>query len=174
MNVRSAGVRRCVVAGLMMGAVAGCSQSRQALRPQELSSGWMLTDAATVKDGGAAISRPGYLAADWKKAVVPGTVLTSLVADGVYPEPLYGENNRPDRIPESLSRATYWYRTEFTAPAAATSNDRHVWLNFEGINYIAEVWVNGHDVGPVRVDLVTPCESQGPGWSGGLVADFQH
>jgi hypothetical protein len=27
---------------------------------------------------------------------------------------------------------------------------------------------------PVSVDLVTRCESQGAGWSGGLVADFQH
>ena len=43
---------------------------------------------------------------------MPGTVLTSLVNDGVYPEPLYGENNRETIIPESLCKTSYWYRTD--------------------------------------------------------------
>ena len=30
----------------------------------------------------------------WLPAVVPGTVLNSLVHDGVYPEPYYGLNNK--------------------------------------------------------------------------------
>jgi hypothetical protein len=42
------------------------------------------------------------------KATVPGTVLANLVNDGVYPEPLYGESNRPDKIPESLNKTPYW------------------------------------------------------------------
>ena len=61
---------------------------------------------------------------------MPGTVLTSLVNNGVYPEPLYGENNRPDKIPDSLSRTPYWYRTVFKVPKAYAG--RHVWLNFDG------------------------------------------
>jgi beta-mannosidase len=70
------------------------------------------------------------------------------VNDGVYPEPLYGENNRPDKIPEGLCRTSYWYRTQFTVPRGY--GGRKVWLNFEGINYTAEVWVNGHDTGAIR------------------------
>jgi beta-mannosidase len=113
-----------------------------------LSSGWELQDAGKVSDAPAAISQPRFATAGWYKATVPGTVLTSLVNDGVYPEPLYGENNRPDVIPDSLCRTSYWYRTVFTAPAR--DRDRHLWLNFDGINYIAHVWVNGRRAGTVK------------------------
>ena len=80
--------------------------------------------------------------------MVPGTVLTTLVANKVYPEPLYGENNRPDRIPEGLNKTSYWYRTTVIIPAEYKG--RHIWLNFDGINYTAEIWVNGTQVGTMR------------------------
>ncbi len=79
---------------------------------------------------------------------MPGTVLTSLVNAGVYPEPLYGENNRPDKIPDSLARAPYWYRTVFEVPEDYAG--KHVWLNLEGINFSAQVWVNGTQVGTMK------------------------
>ncbi|WP_394825266.1 glycosyl hydrolase 2 galactose-binding domain-containing protein [Pendulispora albinea] len=114
----------------------------------ELSSGWQLQDVAKVADSGEAISQVGYVPSGWYRATVPGTVLTSLVNEGVYPEPLYGENNRPNKIPESLCRTSYWYRARFDVPRVAAG--RHLWLNFEGINYTADVWVNGHAVGTIR------------------------
>jgi beta-mannosidase len=113
-----------------------------------LSSGWSLQDIAKVPDAAAVVSKPGFAANGWYKATVPGTVLTSLVDDGIYPDPMYGENNRPDVIPDSLCRASYWYRTEFTVPAREAGE--HTWLNLDGINYIAEIWVNGNDVGSVK------------------------
>src|SRR5437879_12754996 len=85
---------------LLLLIVGGGGRSRTSVRaPDVLAAGWSLQDAALVKNGGEVLSRPGYVAAGWHRAVVPGTVLTSLVADGTYPEPLYGENNRPDKIP---------------------------------------------------------------------------
>jgi beta-mannosidase len=77
---------------------------------------------------------------------VPGTVLTTLVNNHVYPEPLYGENMRA--IPESLNKTSYWYRTSFAVPAAYKG--RHIWIHFGGINYTAEIWVNGHEAGTMR------------------------
>ena len=82
----------------------------------------------------------------WYKATVPGTVLTTLVENKVYPEPLYGENMRA--IPESLNKTSYWYRTEMEVPAAYRG--RHTWLHFGGVNYAAEIWVNGQQVGAMR------------------------
>ena len=58
------------------------------------------------------LSAAGFDASAWLDATVPGTVLTTLVDQGVYPEPTYGLNNMA--IPESLNREDYWYRTEFT------------------------------------------------------------
>ena len=114
--------------------------------PVRLTAGWELQDAAQVPLDGGVLSQPGFAPAGWHRATVPGTVLTSLVNDGVYPEPLYGENNRT--IPESLARTSYWYRTPFTPPASYAG--KRVWLTFHGINYIAEVWVNGHQVGTIK------------------------
>lgn len=108
--------------------------------------GWRLADVADVSDDGAALSRPGYAALEWIPAVVPGTVLTSLVKAGRYPEPLFGLNNL--QIPESLCRTSYWYRTEVDVPKANAG--RRTWLRFDGVNYMGEVWVNGHRVGDVR------------------------
>lgn len=116
--------------------------------PIALNSGWQLQDAAQVTAKGEALSQASYQPRRWYKATVPGTVLTSLVDDGVYPEPLYGENNRPNKIPESLCRTAYWYRKTFTAPAY--HRGRHLWLRFDGINYAAEVWVNGHHAGNIK------------------------
>ena len=110
----------------------------------EVSSGWEMQDSVKVPQSGAGagarISALIYKPKDWYKAVVPGTVLTTLVKNGVYPEPLYGENNRPDRIPESLNKTSYWYRTVVEIPSAYRG--RHIWLNLDGINFTAEVWVN--------------------------------
>jgi hypothetical protein len=113
-----------------------------------LNSGWQLQDAAKVPDAGEALSRPDYQPGSWYQATVPGTVLTSLVNDGVYPEPLYGENNRPDKIPDSLCRASYWYRTSFTPPPSYAG--KRIWLTFKGINYVAEVWLNGQQLGVIK------------------------
>ena len=116
--------------------------------PLTLTSSWLLQDATKVSSNGELISQAGFKPGDWYHATVPGTILTTLVNNKVYPEPLYGENNRPDKIPESLSRTSYWYRTTFTVPANFTG--RKVWLNLDGINYSAEVWVNGTKLGTIK------------------------
>jgi len=133
--------------------------------PLRLTSGWELQDAGQIPQTGEALSRTDYQPAGWHRATVPGTVLTSLVNDGIYPEPLYGENNRPDHIPDSLCRTSYWYRTTFTPPESYAG--KQIWLSFLGINYIAEVWVNGRQVGIIKgaftrgIFNVTPCVKVG-------------
>jgi len=113
-----------------------------------VNAGWQLQDAAKVPQAGAEVSAPIFKTAGWYAATVPGTVLTTLVNNHVYPEPLYGENNRPETIPESLARTSYWYRTAIEVPKSYKG--QHVWLNFEGINYASTVWVNGAQVGTTR------------------------
>ena len=111
-------------------------------------SDWYLQDANKVPQTGAEVASEGFDATGWYKATVPGTVLTTLVNNHVYPEPLYGENNRPEIIPESLARTSYWYRTKVEIPKSYKG--QHIWLNFEGINYSAVVWVNGTQIGAMH------------------------
>jgi hypothetical protein len=117
-------------------------------QPLVLTSGWQLQDVSKVPQAGAEVSAPGFNTTGWYAATVPGTVLTTLVNNHVYPEPLYGENNRPETIPESLVHTSYWYRNSIDIPKSYAG--RHIWLNFEGINYSATVWVNGTQVGATR------------------------
>ena len=114
--------------------------------PAQTIIGWQMQDSAKVAAAAPIVSTAAFQPQGWYAATVPGTVLTTLVNDGVYPEPLYGENMRA--IPESLNKTSYWYRTSFIVPAAYKG--RHIWLHFAGINYSAEIWVNGREAGTIR------------------------
>jgi Exo-beta-D-glucosaminidase Ig-fold domain/Glycosyl hydrolases family 2/F5/8 type C domain/Glycosyl hydrolases family 2, sugar binding domain len=104
---------------------------------------WRLQRASLVTATGEALSRAGFGAKDWLVATVPGTALTSYLNDGAIADPNFGENQYA--ISDSYFTADFWYRDEFTAPALATG--RHAWLNFDGVNWKAEVYLNGQRVG---------------------------
>src|SRR5450759_187938 len=72
---------------------------------------------------------------------MPATVLQILQEDGVYPN-LYVGKNMLENVPQDLYKQDWWYRTVFTAPAGGSAYT----LEFPGINYRAEIWVNGHKV----------------------------
>jgi Exo-beta-D-glucosaminidase Ig-fold domain/Glycosyl hydrolases family 2/Concanavalin A-like lectin/glucanases superfamily/Glycosyl hydrolases family 2, sugar binding domain/Glycosyl hydrolases family 2, TIM barrel domain len=124
--------------------------SQPALQPSgenewTLAAGWTITPAPKVNREGPQISTAGFNDKDWWPATIPGTVLTTMVDRGVYPDPDYGLNNLA--IPESLNKQDYWYRNEFKAPANLAG--RHLTLTFQGINYKAEVWLNGQPLGTI-------------------------
>ena len=112
---------------------------------------WQMYKAGDVKEAAEKVSQPGYQTQQWMPAIVPGTVLNSLVYNKVYPEPYYGMNNHIDeKIIPDLAHAgrdfyTYWFRTEFDIPESY--KDKVVWLQVDGINYRAEIWVNGFLLG---------------------------
>ncbi|MFI3315752.1 MAG: glycoside hydrolase family 2, partial [Rikenellaceae bacterium] len=110
-----------------------------------LNDGWRMMDNATIIDGGKAPLDPNLDVSQWYNATVPGTVLTTLVNQGVYPDPYFGLNNMA--IPESLARSQWWYRIEFDAPESDLKNS---FLLFNGINYGAIVYLNGTRVGEMK------------------------
>ncbi len=129
-------------------AVPSFTSAKSAPRAEVDVQGWRMQDASKVAGTGSGISAAGFADRDWYRATVPGTALTTLVDNKVYPEPLHGENNRPETIPDSLSAVSWWYRTTIAVPAANAG--RRTVLHFEGINYAAEIWVNGNEVGTTR------------------------
>jgi beta-mannosidase len=132
-----------IVLGMLLSSFSSLASGQAAM---QIGDHWQMQDSAKVSAAGAVVSTDKFRPQDWYGAVVPGTVLTTLVKNGVYPEPLYGENMRA--IPESLNKASYWYRTTIAVPAAYKG--RHTWLHFAGINYSSEIWVNGRQVGATR------------------------
>jgi exo-1,4-beta-D-glucosaminidase len=106
----------------------------------ELAHGWTLMSARDVRADGAAVSRPDYKDSGWHAiSRMPSTVLQTLQADGTYRD-LYVGTNLRDEVPQDLYMQDWWYRTTFSAPAGHTT---YV-LEFPGINYRAEIWLNGH------------------------------
>lgn len=107
----------------------------------ELDTGWTLAAAGRITDGGPAISSAGYRAAApaWHRVSrMPATVLDALQQDGTY-ENLYDGTNLRDTVPQDLYLQDWWYRTVFDVPAGHATYR----LQFPGINYRAEVWLNG-------------------------------
>ena len=124
---------------------ASAPDSDGALR---LSRGnWRLQRATLVEADGAALSAPGFADHDWMIATVPGTVLTSYLNDGAIADPNFADNQYA--ISDSFFCSDFWYRNEFVAPPAK-QDGRHTWLNFAGINWKAEVYLNGQHVGRIE------------------------
>ena len=110
-----------------------------------LAGGWRMLGSSMMKTTGMFMAKAGFNATGWLVATVPGTALTTMIDRGVYPDSDYGLNNLV--IPESLNKQDYWYRNEFTAPKTTA---RRLTLTFEGINYVAEVWLNEKPLGTIK------------------------
>ncbi len=106
---------------------------------------WRLQRDSLVQAGGAQLATIGFIDESWLPATVPGTTLTSYLNAGAIPDPNFGQNQL--YISDSFFYADFWYRAEFQTPAALNSVN---WLCLDGINWKAEVWLNGQLLG--RVD----------------------
>jgi hypothetical protein len=127
-------------------------------------SSFELQSSVLIPSSGGEISTVEYRSkVYWFPVKVPSTVLTGLVANGVYPDPYSGLNNMliPDasdefnkkynleqfsHLPNNPNpwKKPYWYRAVFKVPAE--DNGRHFQLIFKGINYRAAVWINGQQI----------------------------
>lgn len=144
---------------------ARCAGQEPAAPPakMQLREGWLVKSSYQMKEEGGAVSTSGFALQGWHPTRVPSTVLLALTKNGVYPDVRVGLNSF--RIPDASDefnqqhdlakfshladkrnpwKDPYWYRTEFTLPEAARG--RRVWLNFDGIHYRADVWLNGRRV----------------------------
>ncbi|MGC2449823.1 MAG: sugar-binding domain-containing protein, partial [Candidatus Sulfotelmatobacter sp.] len=90
---------------------------------------------------------------------VPTTVVAALVKDKTLPDPFPGMNLRSfpgmnypvganfsniPMAPDSPYAVSWWYRKAFTLPSAYKG--KTIWLKFDGINYRANIWLNGKQI----------------------------
>ena len=109
-----------------------------------LSGGnWMLQRASAVSANGESISKAEFTTDDWIVATVPGTVLTSYKNIGAVPNPNYADNIF--QISESFFNSNFWYRNEFEVPEGF--KQERLFLNFDGINWKANIYLNGTKLG---------------------------
>ena len=124
-----------------------------------LREGWALQTSAKVEAKGEAISTPKFNAQGWHQVAVPTTVVAALIKDKTLPEPFSGMNlrNYPGMnypiganfsniamAADSPYAVSWWYRKTFTIPAS--DKGKTIWLNFKGINYRANIFLNGKQI----------------------------
>ena len=124
-----------------------------------LSEHWSLQSSCKVDQKGEVLSTPTFQPRGWYDVSVPTTVFAALVKHKVYPDPGFGMNLRS--VPgvtypigtnfsniamqqDSPYLVPWWYRKEFVLPASYRG--KSIWLQFGGINYRANIWLNGKQI----------------------------
>jgi exo-1,4-beta-D-glucosaminidase len=160
---------RAVLAILLFSSFTVCSseaqQGRNALHIATesgltLRDGWSLQSSCRVDKPGEIVSTPKFLPTGWYTVKVPTTVVAALVAHHVYPDPDFGMNLRSfpgmnypiganfSNIPmqqDSPFMVPWWYRKQFVLPESYRG--KTIWLKFGGLNYRANIWLNGKQIG---------------------------
>jgi exo-1,4-beta-D-glucosaminidase len=146
----------CCLALIQVSLIAFAQKSHAPESTLPLKTGWQLQSSAKVEGGGGVISTPKFNPKGWYDVEVPTTVVAALVQHKVYPDPDFGMNLRSfpgmsypigqnfseqPMAPDSPFNVAWWYRKEFLVPAGLKG--RSIWLNFDGINYRANIWLNG-------------------------------
>jgi exo-1,4-beta-D-glucosaminidase len=140
---------------VMLGAEADAPATSQLL----LRKGWSIESSEHVRADGKALSMPGFSTRGWYRATLPSTVVSALVSGRLYPDPNFGTNLRTlpgasypiatnfsnvPMPPESPFRSSWWFRADFQVPAEFAG--KTVRLHFDGINFRANVWLNGRQI----------------------------
>jgi exo-1,4-beta-D-glucosaminidase len=120
-----------------------------------LNENWKLQSSEKISDNGEQISSATYQTDGWYDTTVPSTVLAALVNNGVYKN-IYFDRNL-EKIPTQQFKKAWWYRKEFLLnrdPQNLKDDNKkeniedkeYARLIFEGINYRANVWLNGKKI----------------------------
>ncbi len=124
-----------------------------------LHEGWALQSSAKVTATGEEISGSSFPTKGWIRADVPTTVVAAQIRNGLLSDPFYAMNLRQypgvsypigsnfsniPMPPDSPYAVSWWYRKEFTLPNSYAG--KIVWLNFRGINYRANIFLNGRQL----------------------------
>ena len=123
------------------------------------ADGWTLQSSQKVDQSGEVLSKPQFQPKGWYPVSVPTTVVSALVKHKVLPDPFFGMNLRQlpgmgypiganfsnlPMPPDSPYLVSWWYRKSFALPAEY--GGKSLWLNFSGINYRANIWLNGKQI----------------------------
>lgn len=126
-----------------------------------LDKEWQMQSSEKVSKHGETISTIEFNPEDWYKVEIPTTVINGLLLNKKIEDPYHGLNlkslagykkevttqnfeshYKPD---DSPYRSSWWFRKEFKLDNSLDSN-KQFWLFFEGINYSANIWLNGHRI----------------------------
>ena len=123
----------------------GCTDtgSQVTSRVEVLSSGWKMQPVdKLINVDESSVSLNDFNTDSWYEAVVPGTVMGSLASKKVVEDPYFGINMQ--KVDPSQFKQPWWFRKSFELSGADL--EKKISLRFNGINYRADLWVNGKKV----------------------------
>ncbi len=142
---------------------SGCLATPRAVSSENsklvLKANWAIQSSAKVQASGEVLSTNQFKPVGWYSASVPTTVLNALLENKAYADPYFGMNLRSipgthypigenfANLPmptDSPFKVPWWYRREFLLPPGYEG--KTIWLHFDGINFRANIWLNGHRV----------------------------
>jgi len=146
MDIKKMGAAALFVLAILLPAGLAAQVQLRSLNSDADGVLWKVKAKADVGTDFSAVLENGYNMSDWVEAIVPGTVYSSYVALGLEDTPEYSDNiyqsSRDD------FERDYWYRTEFDfSPEQGFSR---VWLNFDGVNRDADIYLNGTLLGSIH------------------------
>jgi exo-1,4-beta-D-glucosaminidase len=104
-----------------------------------LNEGWQLFSSDSINADGSFISSPDFDNKFGYTVKVPATVMNGLIQNGLFPdifEPFVLE--KMDKTPYEIP---WWYRKVFRIDALSDLDFYQI--TFEGLNYKANIWLNG-------------------------------
>ncbi len=145
MNYFNTIFRSMVMIAVML-VVSSCTNSKSTgYFKKDLSDNWFIQSADSVLSSGQQISSREFKVKNWYPASVPSTVLNALVKDSVYRN-IFKDMNLKSVSSEAF-KSSWWYRTEFNLDKVPQT----LLLHFEGVNYKANVWINGKQIANVSL-----------------------
>ncbi len=105
----------------------------------DFSKGWLVVSSADITADGALISTEEFSTSKGYSTEMPATVMAVLNRHNVFGDLFVGD--RLNDVDKSQFQVPWWYRKTFTINKL--SKNDHYQLRFEGINYKANVWLNG-------------------------------
>jgi len=104
-----------------------------------LKENWYIQQSGKINLKGTELSTKDIKPGNWFKTTVPSTVMGALTRNGEYKDLFVGENY--NTIDRKQFDDSWWFRKQFETPDL--KKGQHVTLHFDGINYYANIWLNG-------------------------------
>ncbi len=139
-----------------------------------LATGWKIQSSLRAGAAGPSLATPGFDDRQWTQAAVASTILGARVDAGLEGDPFFGTNFRAipgttypvgtdfTKVPtpaDSPFHGSWWYRKEFVLPEGLTravnAGSRRLRLRLDGLNFRANVWINGQKIGDAS-DIAGP------------------
>lgn len=125
---------------IMIQLLSSCQSTNPSMiKTMNLKENWTIISSKSISKTGKEISTIDFDKKNWINVTVPTTVLSGLIQAGIYTDVYYSNNLA--KIDKAQFSSSWWYRTEFQLKTVSSNQFQE--LVFEGINYKANIWLNG-------------------------------